>query len=380
VHLASIENAARTLLGQIAKEGEASPPNEFATVARADSFDQIALAEDTRIVLDDEVAFAVFPDAPETLITTKDTDPQRIPDDSPGDRALPVEEAGPLVAEFVAPQVPRQIDASIPHTQDRTLVNPQFEKFRVAINLPANRTLAPQTAEGTLPQPGLEADEFSRESSRRAPDIAQTAGGADRLTIGRAAPVTAYGTTSAASIPVPPPPIQGSPEKSGPDISDLELEAQVSSASGTTSLSRGSMERPMPAAALQAVATGTDATLAQIRGQMAIVTLARDGTQTELRLDPAELGRVRISLEIIDGHVTAHLSPDRPEVLDLLRRYADSLTSDLLAQGFDSAQMTFGQGGDADQNSAFDSTLEDNAFDTVEIGLTPISDRLDMRL
>jgi hypothetical protein len=67
-------------------------------------------------------------------------------------------------------------------------------------------------------------------------------------------------------------------------------------------------------------------------------------------------------------------------VLDLLRRYADSLTSDLLAQGFDSAQMTFGQGGDADQNPAFDSTLEDNAFDTVEIGLTPISDRLDMRL
>ena len=136
----------------------------------------------------------------------------------------------------------------------------------------------------------------------------------------------------------------------------------------------------MPAAALQAVAAGTDATLAQIRGQMAIVTLARDGTQTELRLDPAELGRVRISLEIIDGHVTAHLSPDRPEVLDLLRRYADSLTSDLLAQGFDSAQMTFGQGGDADQNPAIDSTLEDNAFDTVEIGLTPISDRLDMRL
>lgn len=380
MHLASIENATRTLMGQIVKEGEASPPNEFATVVRADSFDQSILAEDTRIVLDDEVAFAIFPDAPNTPIMTEDANPQGISDDSPGDRALPVEEAGPLVAEFIAPQVPRQINAAIPHTQDRTLVNQQFEKSRVAINQPANRTLAPQTSEGTLPQPGLEAGEFSSEPPRRAPDIAQTAGGADRLANGRAAPVTAYGTTSVASIPVPPSPIQGSPEKSGPDISDLELEAQVSSANGTSSLSRGPVERPMPAAALQTVAAGTDATLAQIRGQMAIVTLARDGTQTELRLDPAELGRVRISLEIIDGHVTAHLSPDRPEVLDLLRRYADSLTSDLLAQGFDSAQMTFGQGGDADQNPAFDSTLEDNAFDMVEIGLTPISDRLDMRL
>ncbi len=378
MHLASIENVARTLLGQIAKEGEASPPNEFATVVRADSFDKIAVVEETRMVLDDEVAVAVFPDAPDIPIMTEDADPQRISNDSPGDRALPVEEAGPLVAEFVAPQVPRQIDASIPHPQDRTLVNQQFEKFRVAINLPANRTLAPQTAEGT--QPGLEADEFSSEPPRRALDIAQTGSGADRLANGRGAPVTAYGTTFVATIPVPPSPIQGSPEKPGPDISDIELEAQVSSASGTTSLSRGPVERAMPAAALQAVAAGTDATLAQIRGQMAIVTLARDGTQTELRLDPAELGRVRISLEIIDGHVTAHLSPDRPEVLDLLRRYADSLTSDLLAQGFDSAQMTFGQGGDADQNPAFDSTLEDNAFDTVEIGLTPISDRLDMRL
>ena len=143
-------------------------------------------------------------------------------------------------------------------------------------------------------------------------------------------------------------------------------------------IERPSMPSPAPATAMTAAVT--DHTLAQIRGQMAIVTLSRDGTQTELRLDPAELGRVRITLEIVDGHVTAHMSPDRPDVMDLLRRHADSLTADLLASGFDSAEMTFSEGGDEQQAGQSSPTTIDPTADTAEIKLSLPSDRLDLRL
>ena len=143
-------------------------------------------------------------------------------------------------------------------------------------------------------------------------------------------------------------------------------------------IERPSMPSPAPTAAMTAAVT--DQTLAQIRSQMAIVTLSRDGTQTELRLDPAELGRVRITLEIVDGHVTAHMSPDRPDVMDLLRRHADSLTADLLASGFDSAEMTFSEGGDEQQTGQSSPTTIDPTADTAEIKLSLPSDRLDLRL
>lgn len=127
-------------------------------------------------------------------------------------------------------------------------------------------------------------------------------------------------------------------------------------------------------------ATGTDPTLAQIRGQMTVVAIGREGGQTELRLDPPELGRVRISLEIVDGHVTAHLSPERPEVMELLRRHADLLARDFLDSGFSSAEMTFSEEQHNPHATPPGHAPPDDHIDTAEIHLTTASDRLDLRL
>lgn len=141
------------------------------------------------------------------------------------------------------------------------------------------------------------------------------------------------------------------------------------------------VDRPLSTTVSPTVATiGTDSTLAQIRGQIAAVAITTDGRLTEIRLDPAELGRVRITLEVSDGHVTAHVSPDRPDVLDLLRRHADMLTRDLLASGFDSAQMSFGDGTTDAPPGNVPLAQGDDATQPTERHITIPSDRLDLRL
>lgn len=46
----------------------------------------------------------------------------------------------------------------------------------------------------------------------------------------------------------------------------------------------------------------------------------------DIRLDPAEMGRIDVRMEVKkDGHVAAHLTVDRPETLDLLQRDARAL-------------------------------------------------------
>jgi len=58
-----------------------------------------------------------------------------------------------------------------------------------------------------------------------------------------------------------------------------------------------------------------------------IATKARDGkTNFDIRLDPPELGRIEVRLNIDrDGNVTSRLIADRPDTLDLLRRDSSGL-------------------------------------------------------
>jgi flagellar hook-length control protein FliK len=58
---------------------------------------------------------------------------------------------------------------------------------------------------------------------------------------------------------------------------------------------------------------------------------ANGTTRFEIRLDPPELGRINVRLEVADdGTTRAHLSADRSETLDLLQR--DSRTLDRALQ------------------------------------------------
>jgi flagellar hook-length control protein FliK len=62
-------------------------------------------------------------------------------------------------------------------------------------------------------------------------------------------------------------------------------------------------------------------------------------SQFQIRLDPADLGRVDVKLAVDPtGAISAHLSAERPETLDLLRRDAGALNQALTQAGLDGSK------------------------------------------
>lgn len=63
---------------------------------------------------------------------------------------------------------------------------------------------------------------------------------------------------------------------------------------------------------------------------------------TEIRLDPEELGRLRITLEGEGEALRVRVEVERPETLDLLRRNGERLAETLREAGYEQAGMQFG--------------------------------------
>ena len=80
-----------------------------------------------------------------------------------------------------------------------------------------------------------------------------------------------------------------------------------------------------------------------LAGLAAAVTQAADnGTAAvELIMDPEELGPLRFELTRMGEQIHIHLTVDRADTLDLLRRHADQLLADLRASGFVGASLSF---------------------------------------
>lgn len=83
-----------------------------------------------------------------------------------------------------------------------------------------------------------------------------------------------------------------------------------------------------------------------------------------IKLDPPELGRIDVRMDVArDGHVTAHLTAEKPETLAALSRDAAALERALNASGLDtdknSLNFSLRQG-----NQGFESSDGKNAFDS----------------
>ena len=75
---------------------------------------------------------------------------------------------------------------------------------------------------------------------------------------------------------------------------------------------------------------------------MEIAASAKSGkTRFEIRLDPAELGRIDVRIDVDrHGQVTSHLTVERPETLSMLRQDANQLQ-----RALDNAGLSTGNGG-----------------------------------
>jgi len=98
---------------------------------------------------------------------------------------------------------------------------------------------------------------------------------------------------------------------------------------------------PAPAAQLTAAAA-TSAAVPLSGLAMEIAASAKSGkTRFEIRLDPAELGRIDVRIDIDrHGQMTSHLTVERPETLSMLRQDATQLQ-----RALDNAGLSTGNGG-----------------------------------
>lgn len=76
----------------------------------------------------------------------------------------------------------------------------------------------------------------------------------------------------------------------------------------------------------------------------------------EVRLAPDELGRVRLSLNPGETHITVNISAERPETIDLIRRNIELFSQSLKQEGFTSLSFSF-----TDQGREQNSSQESNA-------------------
>jgi len=66
----------------------------------------------------------------------------------------------------------------------------------------------------------------------------------------------------------------------------------------------------------------------------------------QVQLDPPELGRIDIGLDVSEQGVRANLVADRQATGDMLRRHADMLAQNLAEAGFENIDLSFGDGQD----------------------------------
>jgi len=82
----------------------------------------------------------------------------------------------------------------------------------------------------------------------------------------------------------------------------------------------------------------------------------------QIELDPIELGRVRLSLNAIEGAVSMLISAERSDTIELLRKNIELLSQDLSELGYENLQFEFEkQSWERDQSKAPDLTPSKNA-------------------
>ncbi len=113
----------------------------------------------------------------------------------------------------------------------------------------------------------------------------------------------------------------------------------------------------------------------------AIQKMAEGGV--ELRLNPEELGSVRMQFVSSEQGLNVHIVAERSETLELMRRHIDQLAKDLADSGFDAAGFTFGDEGTQSDQSGNGAGRKDTQNDEATPKDNPVSvvhDGLDIRV
>lgn len=89
---------------------------------------------------------------------------------------------------------------------------------------------------------------------------------------------------------------------------------------------------------------------AHVSAQLTATVSQTENGATEIRLDPEELGRVRLVMQSNDTNMTVIVQAERPETAVLLRRHIDQLVQDVRALGYENVTIDFGGHGQRNQD------------------------------
>jgi hypothetical protein len=192
------------------------------------------------------------------------------------------------------------------------------------------------------------------------------------------APVASGGATPAlADVPM-----QGTVARvTSPFIDDL-AEDLLRFDSQPAAAAPGAQPAPVQALAMPQVMHRMDA--ASILRQVSDGMARLGEGSVEIRLSPEELGQVRMQLVSSDNGMTVHITADRPETLDLMRRHIDQLARDLAEAGYESASFSFGEGGEGGEEPTAhhdhaETMPRDDTPTNAPPKTEPASDGLDLR-
>ncbi|MGR3541859.1 MAG: flagellar hook-length control protein FliK [Hasllibacter sp.] len=75
-----------------------------------------------------------------------------------------------------------------------------------------------------------------------------------------------------------------------------------------------------------------------------------EGGRADIRLDPPELGQVRMTVSVTEGAISVTITAERAETLDLLRRHSEQLMQ--MLRGEDGTELDARFGAAADERHA----------------------------
>jgi len=247
----------------------------------------------------------------------------------------------------------------------RTRWSPRETTF--ATNLAVSAPLQPSTAIAVQAAFGSTVQSLTKVRVEPELDTASTRNTGIELKKSFTPPTPAIVTPNLAQTAIP---VLGQ-EKSFQSVETLSSTPQELEVVGTQQSSSQSVQASVSATPLRVNAQ-------PVAAQIAAAVFQSNGTTTEIRLSPEELGKVRISMTAGEAGMVVNIFAERQETTDLMRRHIDTLAREFQSLGYEELSFSFDKDGNESQNEGQEtngqtsattgSTLEEVVQLTVPLG------------